>query len=279
MKRLFISGLILFYCLISLAQDPQVNWERADYEKEILRLFHSPYAIVHPTAETKSAGDFLFEISHRFVPSIINDDKNFLGLDGPANIRIAFGYSISDRFMVNFAHSNFYDNTELQLKYKAIELDNDILPTILSFQSAITYNRDLNSPVQNNYAKWQYYFQFIVNSLVKDKLGIGLVPTYLDNPYIFCKERQYTFAIGTYLQYYFTDFFSVLVEWTPTISGWRRWNNSISTGIEIETGGHFFKLFFSNNIKLNPAQHLSGAGDKIGNLQDWHFGFFISRTF
>jgi len=279
MKKIIIFAIPICCYFISLSQGTSTSWERTGYEKQILELFHSPYAITLPTGETKSDGDFLFEVSHRFIPTVKNEGKNFLGLDGPANIRLAFGYSLTDRLMINLGHSNLFDNTEIQAKYKTLEFDNSQLPMVLSFQAGLALNREIHDPVKNYSRRFQYYGQLIFNTLIKEKFGIGLVPTYLDNAYIFCKEKQYTLALGTYYQYYLSEFLGIILEWTPTIAGWQRWHNSASLALEIETGGHFFKLLFTNNTKMNLANYLTGAGNKLSKIKDWHFGFFISRTF
>ncbi len=82
--------------------------------------------------------------------------------------------------------------------------------------------------------------------------------------------------MGTYLQYYFSEFWSLMVEWNPTVYGWRDSFNSFSTGIELETGGHFFKIFVTNNVKINYSQFLAGADKKFGK-DNVRLGFMITR--
>ena len=47
-------------------------------------------------------------------------------------------------------------------------------------------------------------------------------------------------------------------------------------GIELETGGHFFKIFVSNNVEINYSQFLAGA-DKKFNKEGVRLGFMITR--
>lgn len=49
-----------------------------------------------------------------------------------------------------------------------------------------------------------------------------------------------------------------------------------SKELEIETGGHFFKIFLSNSTDLNQTQFLSGA-DKSFDDGDLRLGFMITR--
>ncbi len=276
---IFLIGIFIFVtCTALFAQTERSSWQRPEAESRILQLFHSPHAIVLPTAETLSQGDILFEVSHRFLPSIGNGIQAFWGVDGPANIRLALGYGVTDRFLVNLGRTNVYDNIDVQLKYKAMEWENKLAPTLLTIQAGAAVNTEINEPLENESKRWQYYGQLVFNTLIKDKFGMGLVPSYLDNSHIFCKKRQYAFAVGTYGQYYVSRFWSVLFEWTPTVTGWRQWHNSVSFGVELETGGHFFKLFFTNNGNINTSQYLAGADLDFNDPQNWRFGFLISRT-
>ena len=118
--------------------------------------------------------------------------------------------------------------------------------------------------------------QLIVNTLYNKKLGIGFVPSYLYNSHIYCLDTQDTFTFGMYAQYYVSDGWNVFLEFNPTVTGWRNQFNSMAFGVELETGGHFFKILLGNNTKLNPTQYLAGAVDEI-NSGDWHFGFNITR--
>lgn len=107
-------------------------------------------------------------------------------------------------------------------------------------------------------------------------MGIGLVPSILSNSNILYDEADYSFTFGSYIQYYLSPMFSLILEWNPTVTGWRERNNPVSFGLEIETGGHFFKIVASNSTYLNSSQFLAGTETSIndGNL---HVGFNITR--
>lgn len=112
--------------------------------------------------------------------------------------------------------------------------------------------------------------------MVNKKLGIGLVPSYLYNSNIYRADVQNSFTLGMNAQYYFTNMFSVLAEFNPTVNGYLNRFDSAAFGIELETGGHFFKIILTNNAKLNPTQFLSGADKKFGD-GEWRLGFNITR--
>ncbi len=72
------------------------------------------------------------------------------------------------------------------------------------------------------------------------------------------------------------DIWSFVFEANPTVTGWRDQYDSYALGIEIETGGHFFKMLLGTNNRMNFPQYISGAQSKFDS-GDWYFGFNIIR--
>ncbi len=54
--------------------------------------------------------------------------------------------------------------------------------------------------------------------------------------------------------------------------------NSLSTGVDIETGGHVFQLIFSNSQGMIPPYYLAKTSGDWGK-GDIYFGFNITRIF
>jgi hypothetical protein len=54
--------------------------------------------------------------------------------------------------------------------------------------------------------------------------------------------------------------------------------NPLSLGVDIETGGHVFQLFFTNSVAMIEKGFI---GETTGSWRkgDIHFGFNISRVF
>ncbi|MBN2000910.1 hypothetical protein JW935_25420 [candidate division KSB1 bacterium] len=275
MKKI-LTLLVVCLPVIMSAQNPNVTWKPGTPLKQDLQLLHSTHCINLNTAETLQAGDWEFEVSHRFVPPITEGQDAFWGIDGPVKMRLALGYAPTNKMVFTIGRTNLQDNLDLQWKYKAIQIKNTLFPLLIGVQGGVAYNAQLGGEVSENSKKVQYYGQIILNTLIKEKLGLGVVPSYLHNSYIYCMDIQYSFNMGGYVQYYVSPVWSVLAEWIPTVTGWRRTHNTFSFGIELETGGHFFKIVLTNNDTINPSQHLAGA-DLDFNSGDWRIGFMITR--
>jgi hypothetical protein len=109
-------------------------------------------------------------------------------------------------------------------------------------------------------------------------LAIGLVPSYLHNVTLDVIDREWALGWGLNGQFFLTDVLSVVGEWrlgdewldTPFDPG--------AFGVELETGGHFFKLFLTNSLRLNPSQFLAGSEYEF-EPGEWRLGFAITRLF
>ncbi len=268
----------------------QPSWQPDAEETEVaLELFHAIMTPNFPTTETLGKGDFHYEISHRFHPPIEDGyDANF-GLDGPANMRTAVSYGLTDRVMLSLGRSSLLDNLDFQVKYRLLELAHDSFPSAVALRGGIAWNTDIPAIVDRGKLdgdNFQFYAQLVYNSLLLDgKLGVGIVPSYLYNSTIFSVDKQYTFTLGNYYQYYFNDKWGLWLEYNPAISGYQgiiapgeagRSHDSLAFGLSIETGGHFFYLFATNNTRLNPSQYLVGA-PVDASPDNWKLAFGITR--
>ncbi|MBK8943898.1 MAG: hypothetical protein IPM32_01385 [Ignavibacteriae bacterium] len=269
--------LILICSVTIIAQENKISWKKNEVKtSEQLHLFHSTHAINLPTSETNQKGDVEFEISHRFIPTLNEGIDALYGFDGPVNIKLSLGYTFSDYFVATIARSNVDDNLLLKAKYQLLQFENEFFPFQFAVEGGAAWNTDPVGRKSNHNKNFQYYGQLIFNSLIQHKLGIGFVPTYSYNSHIYCPEKKYSFTFGTYVQYYISSLLSVLAEWNPTVTGFRNKYNSLSFGVELETGGHFFKIILSNNTNLNPTQFTTGADLPI-SMKNLRIGFNITR--
>ena len=286
-----IKLLLVFLCPVLLltlpqnilGQDDHPAWKRTETPKEFdLHLFRSTQSINLPTAETLEKGNVQFEISHRFIPTIKNGVKDFWGFDGPVNMRIALSYAPTNHTMIALGRSNLDDNIDLWVKQSFLQIRNDVLPILIAARIGSAWNSQPSRPVAgraNFSAKnFQYYGQLIINTMYDKRLAVGLVPSYLYNSYIFTDNTQYSFTLGSYVTYYVSQLLGLTFEWNATVTGFRVITNPVAFGIELNTGGHFFKIVLTNSEELNPSQFLAGTRNAF-NSGEWHIGFNITRLF
>lgn len=276
MKRILMIIVVVTFNLFS----QEITWKREIKEDVLseLRLFRSTQVINLPSAETYEKSDFEYEISHRFIPSIDEKDK-FFGLDGPANIRFSLSYAPTNRMAVTLGRTNIDGNIDLSVKYKFIQIRNDNFPSQVSIRIGSAWSTSFPSSERKLFKSenFQFFSQGIINILYQRTLGIGIVPTYLYNSNIYSLERYYSFTLGMYAQVYLSDNWSIMLEWNPTVTGYRSKFNPIALGFELDTGGgHFFKFIFSNSVDLNTSHFINGASKQFTKSTP-SFGFNLTR--
>jgi len=279
MNRIFLTSFLFILLLLpSISSGDSSSWKRAKESSPMdLYLFHSTHAINLPTAETLNKGILEIEISHRFIPPISEGIESFYGFDGPVNMRLGIGYALNNRMILTLGRSNVFDNIDLNLKYKMAQFHSNNLPLLLAAKGGIGWNSaKFANRSRGDARNFQYYGQLILNTLIAKKFGIGVVPSYLYNSDIFSSDYEHTITIGSYFQYYATSMMSFLIEWNANVSGLHKSHDGLAYALELETGGHFFKIIVTNSIFLNSSQQLPGS-DFSFKSREWRFGFLITR--
>jgi hypothetical protein len=93
-------------------------------------------------------------------------------------------------------------------------------------------------------------------------------------------DQNNIFAVGAGGRYKLSKRLSVNAEYYYLLPGQTAddFDNSLSLGFDIETGGHVFQLFFTNSQPLFERGFISETQGKWSKA-DIFFGFNIIRTF
>ncbi|MDP6984856.1 MAG: DUF5777 family beta-barrel protein, partial [Candidatus Latescibacteria bacterium] len=185
--------LLVMLALAASETHAQPSWEASEPTIQLpVELFSAVQMANLPTTQTLGQGDFFYEISHRFHPTIDDGyDANF-GLDGPVSMRTALSYGLSDRLMVSIGRSNVLDNLDVVAKWRFFERDGQ-WPIALALTAGVALNSDMPAIVDRGATdadNLQWIVQLVANTMVLDgRLGVGLVPSYVHNSAIFAVER------------------------------------------------------------------------------------------
>jgi hypothetical protein len=270
--------------LAASAQEPPVRWQRRSGPTEVpVTVFHSTQSANLPTAETLRKGELLFEISHRFQPAMSQGSHALWGLDGPVTNRLGLAYAPADRIMVGVLRSNLDDNLEFNAKARVFEGGRESTPFMVGVMGGVALNTQTIGGPGYNGDETQAYAQLILNTRVGGRLALGAVPTFLHNPRIADATAKNAFMLGVNGAFYLSSMAAVFGEWLA--SGARPDYNdesltlkdAITLGLQLETGGHFFKLMVTNSTRANPAQVLPGTPYSF-TPHEWRFGFNITRV-
>ncbi|GMV06573.1 MAG: hypothetical protein AMXMBFR53_28490 [Gemmatimonadota bacterium] len=268
---------LLLLSTAARAQEPPVRWQRGEAPTvPPVAVFHATQSANLATAETLRRGEWLFEISHRFLPRVSDGSAALWGLDGPVFNRLGLAYAATDRLMVGVLRTNLADNLELNAKLRFAEGGRESVPFMLALNGGVAWNTGLpdDGGLEDN--ERQAYVQLVANALLADRFAVGVVPTLLANPRVEDADAGSAFSLGLHGQLYVSEQVSLLGEWLVAEEREGLEHDAGTFGVELETGGHFFKLILTNSARMNPTQFLGGTPFAF-EADEWRLGFNVTR--
>ena len=251
------------------------RWQRSQAPTEApLAVFQSTQAVNLPTAETIGAGEWLFEIAHRFQGTIDGGWDTFWGMDGGARMRIALHWAPVSNLMVGVSRSNLDDNLDLGLKARLFAADG-ALPVVVALTGGVAWNTQVPG-APDDAETTQLRAAAVIDLGLGDRVGVGIVPEVVVNPDVRAADEDASVTLGTHGRVELNDRVSLIGEWVFGSGTGSLDHDAGSFGIELETGGHFFKIVAGNSIRLNPTQAGVGSGSPFGTRQ-LRLGFNITR--
>lgn len=293
---MLLLALLFFSQLATRAQPGDSLLVKTD-EEDLLSLLVSEEEQTYTTAtfkttriinmhsvENAAAGVMDFRISHRF--GFINSGAyDLFGLD-QALMRIGFEYGVTDRLMVGFGRSNVNKAYDSFLKYKILRQGSgkrNIPVSVSYFASAVCNTVKWSDPNRDNYfsSRMQYTHQLLIARKFNNDLSLQLTPTLVHKNLVpTVQDKNDILAMGFGGRYKLTQRFSVNGEYIYVLPNQitSTFYNSLSLGVDIETGGHVFQLHLTNSTSmLEPGFITESVGQwKKGGI---HFGFNVSRVF
>jgi len=263
MKRMLRPAAAALFLLLhpaaGAAQERAGGWQRQEASPPPVSVFHSTQSANLPTAQTLDRGGWLFEISHRFQPPVSGGADALWGLDGPVVNRLALAYGLTDRAMVGLVRSNLSDNLEVGARVHLAAGGRDAMPFMLAVAGGVAWNTELPDLDGLEDNESQAYAQLVFDARPTPGVALGLVPTVLRNPRVADAGASTSLALGLHGQWYVADAMSLFAEWLVARGREDLEHDAGTLGLELETGGHFFKLVLTNSTRMNSSQFLGGT--------------------
>ena len=281
------ARIILFIFLlptISFAQDDLLNQlQKEDSARAfpVMATFKSTRVVNGQSVETMKKNHLDFRISHRFG-RLNSGAYQFFGLD-QATMRMGFEYGVTDRFEIGVGRSTSQKVYDFFGKYKLIQQSTGarnipVSVTLFGGTGIATVNKELEFQ-----DKIYYTAQVLLARKFGEKFSLQLSPTWLyrNHPEVTGDEKL-LLAVGIGGRYKLSKRVSLNGEYFYTAREKNTltapYHDSMSFGVDIETGGHVFQLHFTNSLGMIEKQFI---GETAGTWSkgDIHYGFNISRTF
>lgn len=286
MRTIFFLILSLWISTLMTAQEEDLlslieEEETTDY---VYASFKTNRIINLHSLENPAEGVLDFKISHRFN-TLNSGIYDLFGLDG-ATIRIGGDYGITERLAVGAGRSTIEKAYDGYIKYKILRQSTGKrnMPVTLAWVSAISVNTlRWSNPDRDNYfsSRLAYVHQLILGRKFSEGFTLQLVPTLVHKNLVpTTGDNNDIFALGAGGRIKLTRRIALNSEYTYVLPGQitQPFQNSLSIGFDIETGGHVFQLHFTNSRAMIEKGFIT---ETQGNWMDGdiHFGFNISRVF
>lgn len=244
--------------------------------------FKAIHIVNAQTVESPAKNDLNFIIMHRFG-KLNYGAYNFFGLDN-ASIRLGLDYGISDRLGVGIGRSSLEKTFDGYLKYRLIDQKEGAkkIPVTISLLGALnhmTLHLDTFVSAKN---KTTFVTQALIARKFSSALSLQVSPTFIHyNRYPPTRHSEDVFATMVGGRLKFTKRMAISAEYNYIPYGKRddlNIKNSLSLGVDIETGGHVFQLVFTNSGGMIESQYIGKTTGSWGK-GDVFFGFNITRNF
>lgn len=303
---IFICSFSSFYAqedLLSLIEEPKNTKPQKVYATfKTLKIGNAQ------TIETVKKNHLDYRISHRFgniydntQPDALNNSaQTSFGFDNASDIRNSLDYGILNNLSVGIGRSRLNTLVDGSVKWRFLEQTTTFsMPVSVAFFGSMGYT---TKPTKNIYTgiikdfdtkeahRVNYFTQLIIASRVTKWLSVEVLPSYMYRNFI--KESINTNNDAADANGFLSVGFGARLKLTKRVCliGDYYYNalpfyqnnpsifNPLSFGVEMETGGHVFSLFFTNASGLIENNYITQTTDSWGNGQI-KFGFSISRTF
>ncbi|HVS96751.1 MAG TPA: DUF5777 family beta-barrel protein [Puia sp.] len=283
------------------AVDPTANPAAAQQEKParkkayVRNTFYGDRIIDNQTVMVALKGTLQFDLIHRFG-TWNNGSSDLFGIFAGANIRFGMSYVPLTNLQVGIGINEYNMQMDGSAKYAILrQTKDDHIPISVTYYGLIamdTRKKSPSIPIVTNSDRFNYFNQLLVarkiNNALSLQVGIGLthinnVPGYLDSadkvkPSL--KNTSLTFCGSG--KYNITPHTAIIVNYDQHLTQ-HPMNNphpNLSAGLEMQTSGHTFQVFFgtysytlpTDNTVLNQNDYTKGQfliGFNLSRL--WNF--------
>ena len=284
MKKFLIGILALFSVSSLSAQETDLlkGIDSTPQKEYVTNAFKSSRVINGHSMEMIGAGVLDFRILHRFG-EVSQGIYDMFGLD-QASMRMGFDYGLSKHLTVGIGRSTLKKEFDGFVKYRVMQQSkgNHSCPLSIVFVAGATLNT-LKSPDSFKIelkSRAAYYYQAIIGRKFNSRLTLQVTPTFLHRNFVATDDDNQIYSLGMGGRFKISKRIAFVCDYFLNLNGFPKdvFENPLSVGIDIETGGHVFQLHFSNTAGMNERAFITETTGKWGE-GEVRFGFNLSRVF
>lgn len=281
-----IGIFILLFAACASSAYAQMPRERANQDGPVDEVFWAPSLILTNNVTNLDKNNLDFTIKHAFGIAT-NGAEDLFGLDAAANIRFGLDFGVTDRFSVGFGRSRFDKLYDFRTKINLLRQTQDNrIPIELAFAGTAGINTLKNGYDFND--RLSYASSLMIARKFSDRVSLQIAPIFThfnlvtierDSQDNIVREMHEHLAVAFGGQFGLTERMALILEYIPVFSDRSDGTkDALSVGLDIETGGHVFQLFFTTSQGMTEQHVIARNVDQFFD-GDFRFGFNVHRVF
>ncbi len=265
----------------------QLQRERVVTDQPVELIFMAPRNINLFTVEPLSRGELHYSIMHTFG-EVDTGARNLWGIDQGANVRFSFEYGFGDRFSLGFGRSSMDKVYDFHGRWALIRQKTENgSPVSVTIAPSVGVTTGSFGFLENDYSfgdRLSFSAALPVARKFSNELSLQLIPMITHFSRVGLELNVADPLVNTYYsvglagRYKVSPRTALSLQAIPPITDAENLDWNIGIGVDIETGGHVFQMFFTTSRALNEAYLVAGEN---GNFFDreFRFGFNVNRLF
>ncbi len=262
----------------------QLERKRANPDRPVSETFLTKNIAGLGTVELLGKGDLNSMIQHNFG-DVRGGIDTFFGVDEGANVRIAFGYGLTDNINIGLGRTSREDNVDFSTDVRLLrQTVSNSSPVSLVLKGNIGIRTQKEAFSMSFTERLNYLGSVMLARKFSDKFSFQISPMIAHFNTVVkteADEELYNTVAGLGFagRYTINERKSLSFEYLPVIGDrFSDTKNHAALVYELETGGHVFQMFFMSG-KWFTEQHLLTRTETNFFKPNFRFGFNVNRVF
>lgn len=268
---------ILFQLSMVCMVQAQMERERADVNPAV-DAFWTPTLITQATTEHIPARNLNVTIMHSFGIATSNVIRDFFGFDNVQNVRLGLDVGLTDRWSMGIGRSSQLNVVDIRTKYALLQQDKaGTKPVSISLKGNLgIITQENRRPLEDDLST---FGSVVISRKFNDTFSLMAAPMYAHFNRFDTAGSSDLFSVGLGSSIRLSNRFALTAEYYPVIGDRiEGTKNAFSLGLNIQTGGHVFQLFFTST-EWHLEQYVLANNDNQFWAGDFRFGFNVNRIF
>jgi hypothetical protein len=276
-----------FCLLVMLVVSPSVSFAQLERvlsnpDRPIDDIFKAPKVIGLNSVKQIGKNHLHMSILHTFNGSVSGGIDTFFGIDNGANVRLGLDYGISDDLSIGLGRTSSLKIVDTRLKWTPIQQSTVSTPVSVAFLVSTSIetipNRFSVDPKLSD--KLGYLGMVMVARKFSDRLSLQVSPMFGHFARPVLSDQKNLVGLGIAGRYKTSDRVAFTFEAVPIVDKPEILEMPVALGIDLETGGHVFQMFFTTSSFHTEHYIMAYNFDPFFDKKPlFRFGFNVNRIF